>query len=517
MAHRAGTTKQHGGSASGRPRHRRSRRRTAPDATGASSDGDVALRHMFGRDIAYVLGGVLPLAFSALILPALTRLMGRQQFGIVAFAIAITYVLYIILTFGMQWGVQREYPREGGRDRARELITVSTGGVVVATAALALSAPAWSGFIGAGHFSWAMVLTSIYSGGAATTLVCLGFLRSEDRLAAFLTIALLQSVVGQLAGVTLILVLAPTAHHYLLGIVGGQVAAAALALALVRPRVTRFSDLGQFARMLTFTLPLVPNQLGSFLLWSGDRIVVQRDLGSIAQARYAVAYAVGAIAINVTSQLNQAWMPRVFAIKEVVERRRVLVKVQRQLTGLLSPAVFAISMATPYLLLIASPASYRPYGLVLVTVLIVPTALVYSVALANTRTLLAHGKTGRLAISTFSCAILNIVLNVMWVPHLGITGSALATLVSYACQAWLSSVMVRTEADRLPNRLRTELMEWAVIGACVATAAIPHDALGTTGRAIAVVLAVIIAAMRYRGRSSVTTPEPVAVMQVVKD
>lgn len=472
---------------------------------------------MFGRDIIYVLGGVLPLAVSALILPVLTRLMGREQFGIVSFSVAISYVLYILLTFGMQWGVQREYPKEGGKQRARELITVSTTGVVIVTAALAASAPAWSGIIGAGQFSWAMVLTTIYSGGAAVALVCLGFLRSADRLSAFLAVALMQSVGGQLIGVALLLTRGHTAHQYLLGIVSGQVLAALLALGFVRPRLSRLSEFGQFARMLTFTLPLVPNQLASFLLWSGDRIVVQRDLGSVPQARYAVAYAIGAMAINVTSQLNQAWMPRVFAIGDVVERRRVLIQVQRQLIGLLSPAVVAISLAAPFLLLIACPASYHPYGLVLVTVLVVPTALVYSVALANTRTLLAHGKTGRLAISTFTCATINIVLNVVWVPHLGITGSALATLVAYACQAWLSSVMVRTEADRLPNRLRSEVVGWLVIGGCIATALIPHDSPGLAARAGAVLVTALVVFARFRTNGRVQHAEPVVVMQGVED
>lgn len=460
---------------------------------------DAVVHHMFGRDFLYVLGGVLPLAVSALILPALTRMMGREQFGIVSLAVAISSVLYVLLSFGMQLGVQREYPKERGHERAREFVTISFVCILVLSAGLVASARSWAGVVGASQFPWAMELTAAYSGASAIALICLGVLRSADRLKAFLGVVLLQSVGGQLIGAALLIGRGHTARQYLLGLVIGQIAAGLLALIFVRPRVPRIVRAGTFLRALSFTLPLVPNQLANFLLWSGDRIVVQRDLGSTAQARYAVAYAVGAIAINITSQLNQAWMPRVFAIANVTERRRVLAQVQNLLFSLLAPGVLAISLGTPFLLILASPGSYHPYTLVLVTLLIVPTALPYSVALANTRTLLAHGKSGRLAASTFACAAINIALNILWVPHLGITGSALATLVAYACQAWLSGVLVWSASDRLPDRFKAELLEWAVVGACVATALIPHAGPGVTVRIALLALAVGVFLLRTRG------------------
>lgn len=487
--------------AMGRHGRLRSRHRTSGSPqvdNGAGAAPDAVLRHMFGRDFVYVLGGVLPLAVSALILPALTRLMGREQFGIVSLAIAISSVLSVLLTFGMQIGVQREFPKQQGNERAREFVTISAFCIIVVGAGLTLTVHAWAAVVGAGSFAWAMQYASIYSAASAVALVCLGVLRSSDRLPRFLTIVLMQSIGGQLIGAALLVTQGHTASQYLLGLVIGQIVAAILALTFVRPRLPRIVKPGAFFRSLTFTLPLIVNQLANFLLWSGDRIVVQRDLGSIAQARYAVAYAAGAIAINITAQLNQAWMPRVFAITNVEHRRQVLIKVQRQLTGLLSPGVLTISLAAPFLLIAASPPSYDPYKLVLVTVLIVPTALPYSVALANTRTLLAHGKSARLAASTAICAALNIGLNVLWVPQLGITGSALATLVAYACQAWLSGILVWSEADRLPGRFASQLLEWTVMGACIATVLFPSDLLGLALRTAGLAVALVIFLLQLR-------------------
>ncbi|MHB1582471.1 MAG: lipopolysaccharide biosynthesis protein [Acidimicrobiales bacterium] len=470
---------------------------------------EATLRRMFGRDFVYVFGGVLPLAVSALILPALTRIMGPQQFGISSLGVAISAVLYVFLAFGMQTGVQREYPKRGGKDRSRELITMSAIFILVLTIGLVYSVPSWAGLVHAEHFPWALELMAAWSGGAAFTLVCMGYMRSADRLWMFLTVVFVQSIGAQLAGVALLLVQGHSARHYLTGLVIGQFAAAALALVFVRPRLSGALKLRLFTRTLRFSLPLVPQQLANFVLWSGDRIVVQRDLGSTAQARYQVAYAVGAIAINVTAQLNQAWLPRVFTMTNLTERRKILFLVQKQLTWILSPSVLAISLAVPLILVIESPASYHPHTLVLVTVLVVPTALPFSVALANARTLLAHGHSASLALATLTCATINVVLNVLIVPHLGITGSAMATLVSYGCLAWISGLLVRNAEDRLPDRLTFEAIQWAVVGACIATTWLPAWGLPSAIRYAGLAALLVLVArslLRLRRRNASTVP-----------
>lgn len=471
----------------------------APKDEHTPSVGDHAtLRRMFGRDLIYVFGAVLPLAISALLLPALTRLMGTRQFGIVSLAVAISAVMYIVLTFSLQTAVQREYPGPGGDRRARGLVAISSVCIVVLAFGLAASAHSWAGVVGASGFPWALEIISLWSGGAAIVLVCLGYFRAADRLTAFLVVVLTQSVGSQLVGIALLLSTEHSAHQYLIGLLIGQVVAAVIALALVRPSLSGAVKMQHLKRSLTFSLPLVPNQLATYFLWSGDRIVVQRDLGSSAQARYAVAYAVGAVAINVISQLSYAWVPRIFAIQDVTQRRRVLAQVQERLLSILAPAVIAIAFAVPFLLVIASPKSYDPRSLGLVTLLIVPTALPYSVSVANARTLLAHGRTSRLALSSCTCAALNMVLNVLWVPILGITGSALATLLAYACLSWLSGLVIRSRDDRLPNRLRTEMFVWIVAGACVATELIPNNAFGTAGRAVGLSAALAALAIAFR-------------------
>ena len=51
---------------------------------------------------------------------------------------------------------------------------------------------------------------------------------------------------------------------------------------------------------------------------------------------------------------------------------------------------------------------------------------------------MSEGKTGRAAVMTLAAAAVNVALNIALVPHIGLTGSAIATLISYALLALLT-------------------------------------------------------------------------------
>jgi O-antigen/teichoic acid export membrane protein len=57
--------------------------------------------------------------------------------------------------------------------------------------------------------------------------------------------------------------------------------------------------------------------------------------------------------------------------------------------------------------------------------------------------LFIHRKTRRIMVIVTSCAVVNILLNIVLVPRVGIVGAAIATLVSYALSALLYAVAGR--------------------------------------------------------------------------
>jgi O-antigen/teichoic acid export membrane protein len=470
--------------------------RELPDDAGSADHSDALLRNMFGKDMVYLVGSVLPLILTAAIIPVVTRTLGARQFGFSQLGLTISQVLWWLFGLGLQTAVQREYERPNGLRHAKNLLGFSCIAVSAFTAVAVATAPSWAALIGAPHAVAAMRLSAVWGGTGAVTFIGLSILRSSERVRPYLVASLLQSVVAQALGLLATITVQHTAVAYLAGVVLGQLLGLGVVLASVSPSFTMAFDLSLLRPTLVFSLPLVPQQLAAYVLWAGDRIVVQRDLGPVATGRYAVAYAVGSIGMTVLGQLNQTWLPRVFSMKDALLRGQVLHRLFLQLSAILYPMLLALCFLSPALLLVAAPSNYLPLSLVFVVALIVPSAIPQSAYHANMRVLLAHDRTAALALATASCAVLNLVLNIVLVPHFGINGSAIATLVAYAVLALAAHLLARREPDHLSVGLAAIGTYVGVGGACLAIGLLPWNIWGAIIRCVLGASALFLAARR---------------------
>jgi O-antigen/teichoic acid export membrane protein len=270
--------------------------------------------------------------------------------------------------------------------------------------------------------------------------------RSQDRLGAFTALMMPFSVGSQLVGFGCIFWFRPTASSYLAGMCIGELAALALGLVLSRPRLLAFGNRSIVWSALYLTLPLVPNGIAYQTLNLGDRIVVQHKLGSFAVGRYQIAYNAAALVILALTLLNQAWLPKVFSIKDTTLRKVLLAELRDEVYLLLVPLVIGMSMVAPIVLRILAPASYHTGDLLLVVSLVAISAVPYAAFQSNTRTLTVFGRTRSLIWAAPVAAVVNIVLNIALVPVWGLDASATATLVGYAILAWITGFYSRRAA-----------------------------------------------------------------------
>ena len=419
---------------------------------------------LFGRDGLYVLMWGVQLLATALFTPINTRLLGAGGYGRVTIALSVMMIVFSFASLSIASAVQKVFADDGGPEKARRLVTASIWIAVVVTALADLSGPYWSHALGFGGYGGAIHYGVIMAGVSSMTSVCLGYLRSQDRLLAFSGISLLQTVVAEALSVLLVLsVTHRTAGVYVMGQLLAQVAATVAALVLVRPLLFRRRDLEVLRQGLTYCLPLVPSGLATFILTAGDRFVLQRQLGSTSVGRYQVAYNLGGMTIILLGVLNIVWMPRLFAIKDRPTQATVLLEARDTVYKLLVPVLVGLSVAGPVLLHFWVPPSYYPDRLGLVLVVVAVSALPFAGYQAHSRVLLLSGNTLAMAWTMVVAAALNIALNLILVPLMGITGSALATFVAY----FVLSSLVRMSADRV---IKLERIKGRVVVAALAGA-----------------------------------------------
>ena len=400
-------------------------------ASGDNQAATKALRAMFTRDFVYLGVSALQVVLAAVMTPFLTRLVGVGEFGQLALAIVVAQLLGLTFSLGLPFAAQKVFAEQDGDRRSCGVLAISAVLAAAASLVVFLAAPAWGPVVGLDRVLDAR-LVALWAGCFALTLTSLAILRSRDKLRMAIFVAALQSAGAQAVGLALLHWWTPTVASYLCGLIIGQGAAAFVGLLALRPDWSALAAIRRYGGIFLFALPMVPQQLSGFILGVGDRVVVRHDLGSAAVGRYSVAYNVGSLGFILLVLVNQAWMPRIYAVADRVARSRLLASSSDMMNLLLIPVVCGLAAGAPLVLAVWVPKSYHPAELTQIVAIIAVCTFPFGQFVANLRALMSERRTGRAAMATLVAAAVNICLNIVMVPFLGITGSAIATVLSYA-------------------------------------------------------------------------------------
>jgi O-antigen/teichoic acid export membrane protein len=446
-----------------------------PDAARDLHTAKSAVSAMFRRDAIYMACSSSQLILGALATPVLTRVLGKSQYGILAFCLSLTLVVGQAANLGLPTGIQKEYSQDDGPQRARQILLFA----FVAGAAIDVVGLTTIGLATTHHAQLSTgVLDLSFAGGVSTAFlyVALSLLRSEQRLLQFVWISTIASVGAQLLGIVLI-ILKAAATYYLGGLFAVQLTCCLVFMALFRPSPLRWPRPSHLGRSLYFSLPLIPAQMSTFVLSAGDRFVLQRDLGPIAVGRYSVTYNLGSWVILLIGLVSQAWMPRLFRITQPAMRWRVLSESRDQLANLVVLSSVAVSLAGPLVLLVWVPTSYEPSQLRLVMGLVAASAVPYAEFTNNVRLLNLLSASTKVALASTSAAVLNLALNFVLVPRFGLNGSAGATLISYGVAAVLSKPNRRQQGITSRRSVGTIAVQVGAVPLVVAIALLPMNGI----------------------------------------
>ena len=435
---------------------------TALDGQPAATN---ALRAMFTRDFVYLGASALQVVLAAVMTPILTRRLGVGEFGQLALAIVVAQLLGVTFNLGLPFAAQKVFGGQDGDRRSRGVLAISAVLAIAASLIAVLAAPAWGPAVGLDRVLDAR-LAALWAGCFALALTSLAMLRSRDKMSMAIFVAAVQSVGAQAIGVLLLYWWAPTVTSYLCGLIIGQGAAALVGLLTLRPVWSALAAIRRYRWAFLFGLPMVPQQLSGFILGVGDRIVIRRILGSAAVGRYSVAYNVGSLGFILLVFVGWAWMPRIYAVADRIARSRLLASSRDMMNLLFIPVVCGLAAGAPLVLAVWVPKSFHPAELTPIVAIVAICTFPFGQFQANLRALMSEGRTGRAAVATLVAAAVNIGLNVVMVPFLGITGSAIATVLSYALCARLTRPPVSSglQIPHAPVLLR------ALIGGAIAVA-----------------------------------------------
>jgi O-antigen/teichoic acid export membrane protein len=420
------------------------------------------LKALFRDSSHYLTGQVAALALGFVSFPIFTRVLSVAEYGMLCLTLQIAAMATVLSKMGLQNSIQRFYQEHAASSESGALrkfySTLLFGASLCALAVVILFVVGLElipGSLVSPAFRKVLLLGSLLIFTRGMQPIVMNFLRAQRRTKAFNVYDVLSKALS--LGVVCVLVFTwnRSVNTVLIGTVTVELASVVLLAFLLLPRdVVSFTSFDQrlFSAALIFGFPLVGYELAGVILDTGDRILVQHYLGFQAVGYYSAGYNMANyVATSLMYPVNLALFPiymKLWTTKGAQETRAFLSGALDKFIMAALCVLAAVSVtARDAVIVLGSRKLQQAYPLLPILVL---GLMIYSLHIFFNAGLIIHKKTLTMAkIISFSAA-LNVMLNVLLIPRIGLQGAALATLLSYGV---FLGLIIRASSAVLPLRV----------------------------------------------------------------
>jgi O-antigen/teichoic acid export membrane protein len=392
----------------------------------------------FAKDVLIIgVTNVLVALSSLILLPLLTKTLGAYDYGIWA---QVQVTISLVLGFvglGLPYTMTRFLAVKTNREEIQEEFYSVFFVVFLATAIVSIILIVFANFIAGAFFAGATDIVRItgliilVSSLDSVFLTVFRTFRQMKKYSIF-TIANNYGQVGLIAylvlsgyGIlsTVLAVLATMAVMFfiLFFLIRSQ-------LGIKRPHFSRLRE------YLNFGLPTIPGNVSSWVVASSDRYVIGYFLGATSTGIYSAAYGLGSVISIPAAILGFVLPPTLSKLYDEGRMEEVKTHLKYSLKYLLAvaiPFVFgAAILAEPVLRLFSTAEIARQGHFILPLVAL--SILFYGTYVIIAHILVVAKKTKIMGLIWIIAAVANLGLNIVVVPHLGILGAALTTLIAYS-------------------------------------------------------------------------------------
>ena len=195
-----------------------------------------------------------------------------------------------------------------------------------------------------------------------------------------------------------------------------------------------FKDRGNIIEYLRFGLPLVPSSLSNWIVNSSDRYLIGIIMGTAFVGYYSPAYSTGMLIVSIligpVSIMLLPALSKHYDEKNTKAVTNILHYSTKYFLGLAIPAAVGVSLLSRQLLLILATKHIALEGYPIVP-LVAASGISLGLYTILSKPISLRKKTKILGIIWAIAAGLNVGINLILIPEIGILGAAIATLVAY--------------------------------------------------------------------------------------
>lgn len=385
---------------------------------------------VFTAGLGYLIGNILIKGIAFLTLPIFSRIMTTEEFGVYNVFLSYEAILCVIIGFALHSSIRSaNLEFEGKIDEyfsSVSLIYILNGSVLIAAAVIFQRMVCEI----TGFSLSVLILLIAYSFGTAIISLYNNKISLAYAYKRYIFVALCNSLGSIL--VSLVLMYSVCKEHKDYGrIIGSSSVLLALAiLILVSSYKKEFPKLNKdyWKFGLKYSMPIVPHGISQVLLAQFDRIMINNMVGTAQAGIYSLAGNIKLILTIITDSIANAWTTWFY--EEAAKgnfatiRRRAI-----QLVGLFAIFTIGVIAMSPELIYILGGAKYELSRYIAIPMVVDAFVLfLYNVIIPCEY---YKKKTVYVMYGTIVAAVLNVVLNYIFILKFGFIAAAYTTLASY--------------------------------------------------------------------------------------
>lgn len=384
-------------------------------------------RYLITNTIIFSIGNFSSKLISFFLVPFYTYVLTTEEYGTVDLIFTISTVVSPFLMFNIHEAIKR-YCLD--KDANYEAILTSASLVIIYGHLIGiLMVPFLNCFDSISKY---VAEIYFYTLCMTTNLIFVEYLRGREKMFAYTACGVVSSAAIAVLNILFLRYLHWGIRGYFLSYIIAYCISSTIAVIVGRQYIVLSKwklDLELFKKMLLFSLPLIPNSLMWWVSNCSDRVMVTYILGTAANGIYTVSYKIPTMISTICNIFFQAWQFTAVKTKDTKDKE----KFTNEIFDIYMRIVFMFSsilliLIKPFMKIYVSPQFFDAWRYT--PVLIIGTVFASLGTFVGTPYYVEKDMKGNL-FSAMVGAGINIILNFVLIPKIGIQGAAIATCISY--------------------------------------------------------------------------------------
>lgn len=383
-------------------------------------------KYLFKNTIIFTIGNLASKLIAFFLIPLYTNILTTKEYGTIDLVITICTIAVPILTLNIMEGIMRfNLDEKSNKNKITKIGILILGcGVVIGLSLIPIS----QRFNQISHLS---LLIYFYVIASASSQIFLADLRGKELLLQYSIGNVLNTFFIAVFNILFLLVFKLGLSGYLLAYAISNLVISIYAIIVGKGylAINEKIDIVKMREMLKYSIVLIPNSFMWWIMNSSDHIMVTSMIGVAANGIYAISYKLPTLISTFTGIFNQAWSYS--AIKEngsTDEEKYNNSVLNHMISIVMIIGVAMMVIVKPFLKIYVQENyfeawKYTPFLIIGCVYLTLGTFM-------STSYTVHKDSKGYLISGSFG-ALINIMLNFVLIPIIGVYGAAIATCLSY--------------------------------------------------------------------------------------